>query len=130
LTMIASGSLTVRVRHAAEVLAQRSRVKTRIVQVFSVSDAYRMSKSQRNSILKPDLPAMSVHNAPAPVLGRLLPAGSITLGLRDYGLAGEPVSALYDHAGLALEDIVNAAHATLELHRPDQPRGATRSTSH
>jgi hypothetical protein len=49
--------------------------------------------------------AVSVHNAPARVLGDALPPGSVSLGAEGYGLSGWPQSRLYTAAGLTEEQV-------------------------
>jgi transketolase len=113
-SLVSAGSVLSHACAAAEALEAEHGLRCRLLEVFSVSRLARAPRTLRRELLPPDLPAVSVHNAPPIVLGRFLGPRSAALGLRDFGGFGKPLSALYERAGLGVRSIVDHAIAVCQ----------------
>lgn len=102
----AAGAMREVALQAADHLHQNHQVPVRVVEIISATRAARLDTQRRAALFPPDAAAVSVHNAPSRVLGSLLPAGSLSVGIDDYGLAGFPQSDLYEEAGLTEKVLV------------------------
>lgn len=113
LVLLTAGSLVPSVRRAASDLRELYGIRSRVLNVFSVTRFMRLSEAERAEIVPPTVPSISIHNAPPQVLGQFLGGPSTAMGLNSYGISGEPVSTLYELSGLGVEDIVQCAAALL-----------------
>jgi transketolase len=124
LVLLSAGSLVPTALATADRLAAEE-IGVRVVAVCSTTRLGRAPAHRRDRILPPGVPVVSVHNAPASVLGALLPAGSTSLGLTDYGGYGGPPERLYEAAGLGPAHVLAAARQALARGtRPDRPVAA------
>ena len=80
---------------------------TRVVEVFGITRFRGLPPARMAALVPPGSLAVSVHNAPARVLGGALPEGAISMGADGYGQCGWPLRRLYEMAGLS-EDAVFA----------------------
>lgn len=113
LVIVSAGSMMQHARNAATVLRAEDGVQVRLVNVFSVTAFAALPRQVRETYIPHEVPSMSVHNGPVPVLERFLGRRSQALGLVDYGMHGKPVQELYDACGLGLVDIVSHARALM-----------------
>lgn len=111
--MLTAGSLTPVACQAIEQLRRDQGLRGRLIQVFSFRALAEATPAEMDWLLPRTLPAVSLHNAPATVLGQYLGRSDRSIGLRDFGVAGAPVSALYREKGLDCESVVSAVAALL-----------------
>lgn len=102
----AAGSMREVALHAAEHLHVTLQVAARVVEIISPTRVARLNPHRRVALFPPEAAAVSIHNAPSTVLGSLLPAGSLSVGIDDFGLAGSPQAELYEAAGLTEKILV------------------------
>lgn len=109
LVLVAAGSMVVTALTAASRLRAEEGLKVRVVDVCSTTRLAAAPKHCRRQVLPPGVATLSIHNAPASVLGALLPPGARSLGLTGYGGYGGPPERLYEASGLGLDDVLSAA---------------------
>ena len=73
---------------------------TRVVEVFGITRFRGLPPERSTQLIPPGSLAVSIHNAPAQVLGDALPPGSLAIGADGYGHYGWPIGSLYERAGL------------------------------
>ena len=84
---------------ASQLEAERG-TDTRVVEVFGITRFRDLPSQRKARLVPPSGLAVSVHNAPARVLGDALPPGSVAAGADGYGYCGWPLESLYALAGL------------------------------
>lgn len=102
----AAGAMREVALQAAEHLHLTHQIPVRVVEIISPTRVARLDAQRRAVLFPPDAAAVSVHNAPSTVLGLLLPAGSLSVGIDDFGLSGFPQADLYEAAGLTEKILV------------------------
>lgn len=108
LVLVTAGSMVGQALAAAGQLATEDSVRTRVLNVFSVTRLRQLPEAERNALLGDGAPQVSVHNGPPSVLREFLGPRSVSLGVAGYGMYGKPVSRLYEACGLSVPDIVAA----------------------
>ncbi len=108
--IVTAGSMVPTSLAAAARLRAEHDICSRVVNLFSISRFAASSAAQRDLVLPPGVPTISVHNAPASIFAGLLPAGATSLGIEGYGWCGGPPTRLYEASGLGVDDVVRAAN--------------------
>jgi transketolase len=112
-TVVTAGAMRQTALAAAGRLASECGSGVRVVEVFGIS-RLRSLPQERMSVLVPrGTLAVSIHNAPARVLGDALPAGAVIIGSDGYGQGGWPLQRLYENAGLTADAVVRRAREAL-----------------
>lgn len=90
---------------AADLLRTDQQLPVRVLEILSPTRFARLPPARRDQLVPPSALPVSVHNAPSRVLGSLLPAGALTIGVDTYGIAGWPQARLYEAAGLTAQHV-------------------------
>ena len=99
-TLVTAGAMRqVALTVASQLEAERG-TATRVVEVFGITRFRDLPSQRKARLVPPSGLAVSVHNAPARVLGDALPPGSVAVGADGYGYYGWPLGSLYALAGL------------------------------
>ncbi|WP_158641335.1 thiamine pyrophosphate-dependent enzyme [Amycolatopsis eburnea] len=106
-----AGALREAALDAAELLHTADGTRVRVLEIISPTRAARLTTARRAELFPSTARHASIHNAPASVLGSLLPDGALAIGADGYGLAGFPQSALYAAVGLTAQAVAERIRA-------------------
>lgn len=107
---VAAGAMLPVVIKAAQHVAASSGLQCRVVEIYSVSRFAKLNQVERLKVLPETVRQISVHNAPSSVLGQFLTCDdNLSLGVDDWGKAGEDLQLLYKAYGLDAENVAKLA---------------------
>jgi transketolase len=112
-TLVTAGAMRQTALVAAGRLEAGCGLGVRVVEVFGITRFRDLAPGRKAVLIAPGSLAVSVHNAPARVLGDALPGGGIAIGADGWGQCGWPLSRLYEHAGLTSEAVCAAVMEAL-----------------
>jgi transketolase len=112
LVMVTAGALTPLCREVAADLRAEG-VRVRLLSIFSLSRARRLSPARLRELIPSPVPTLSVYNGPPQTFSEFLTARSQAMGVTSFGISGQPVDRLYEAAGLSRPSVLEAARSLL-----------------
>jgi transketolase len=112
-TVVTAGAMRETALTVAARLEAEHGLAARVVEVFGITQFRGLAPERRAQLVPPSGLAVSIHNAPAQVLGDALPPGSLAIGAGGYGHCGWPLETLYERAGLDAGAILSQVRQAL-----------------
>lgn len=105
-TLVTAGAMRqVALAVAGRLEAERG-AATRVIEVVGITRFRSLPPERRAHLVPSGGLAVSIHNAPAQVLGDVLPPGGLAIGADGYGQCGWPLDKLYERAGLDSDTVL------------------------
>jgi len=119
-TLVTAGAMRETALAVAARLAEEHGCAVRVVEVYCISRFRDLPADRKARLVRPGRLTASIHNAPAQVLGAVLPPGAVAIGADGFGHSGWPLSRLYEEAGLGVAAIAARLRKALVTGEPGE----------